>query len=64
MMVEIKAEPRLDQSTIKLSADLSSHMICDPQRLVSFNVGKNRKTLRAKTSNSRLIQNTIFMNHL
>ncbi len=62
MMVEIKAEPRLDQSTIKLSADLSSHMICDPQRLVSFNVGKNRKTLRAKTSNSRLIQNTIFMN--
>ncbi len=62
MMVDIKAESKLDQSTIILSADLTSHIIFDPQRLVKLNVGKSQKVLRAKTNSSRLSRNTIHMN--
>lgn len=62
MMVEIKAEPKLDQNTIMLSADLTSRMLYEPKRPVSFNVGKTQKSLKARTSSSRLSKNTIHMN--
>lgn len=62
MMVDIKAEPKLDQSTIMLSADLTNRMIYDQKRLVSLNVGKSQKSLRVKTSSSRLNKNTVHMN--
>ncbi len=62
MMVDIKSEPKLDESTIMLSADLSSHIIYNHKRLIKLNVGKTQKTLRTKTSSFRLSQNTIHMN--
>lgn len=62
MMVDIKAEPKMDQDTIMLSADISSHGSYDYKRLVKFNVGKNHHSLRVRSSTSRLDKNTLYMN--
>ncbi len=62
IMVNIKADPQLDQDTIILSADLASHGSYGYKRLIKFNVGKSRQSFRVRSSTSRLDKNTLYMN--
>jgi len=62
IMVNIKADPQLDQGTIMLSADLSSREGYHYKQLIKFNVGKCQQTLRVRISTSRLDKNTLYMN--
>ena len=62
LMVNIIAEPQLDQGNIVLGANLTHFVVLDYKQMVILNVGKNQKNLKAKISTSRLTQNSIYMN--